>query len=156
MLVASAIRHRLRGKQVAPYPCPAASPPIHFSDIARSVQSGAAQAIEAENCAADGLLVLPWDARRRHIHWTHCRTHNPQDVQPHQLSREEFWNHLAQCYKEIYPKAESDTGSPLEFGVVCKERHKDAPRMEDQSEHNHAATFSSVQLYWRRISKLSS
>ena len=61
MLVASAIRHRLRGKQVAPYPCPAASPPIHFSDIARSVQSGAAQAIEAENCAADGLLVLPWD-----------------------------------------------------------------------------------------------
>ena len=155
MLVASAIRHRLRGKQVAPYPCPATSPPIHFSDIARSVQSGAAQAIEAENCAADGLLVLPWDARRRHIHWTHCRTHNPQDVQPHQLSREEFWNHLAQCYKEIYPKAESDTGSPLEFGVVCKERHKDAPRMEDQSEHNHAATFSSVQLYWRRISKLS-
>jgi hypothetical protein len=112
-------------------------------------------AISAEKCAADGLLVLPWDARRRHIHWTHCRTHNPQDVQPHQLSREDFWNHLVKCYQEAYPKADADTGSPLEFGLVCKELHKDAQREEDRSEHHHAATFSSEQLYWKKICKVS-
>ena len=86
-----------------------------------------AQAIAAENAAADGLVVLPNDARRRHIHWTHSRTNNPHDVQPDELTREGFWEHLAQCYKEAYPKAGSDTGSPLAFGLVCKEHHKDAP-----------------------------
>ena len=51
--------------------------------------------------------------------------------------------------------ANSDNGSPLEFGLVCKERHKDAPREEDRSEHNHAATFACAQLYWRKIRDIS-
>ena len=39
---------------------------------------------------------------------------------------------------------------PRLFGRVAKEKHKDAPRMEDQSEHNHCATFSTSLLYWKK------
>lgn len=151
MLLAGAVQRRLRGKQSAPYP----PPPGPAPGFGNPVLTGVAKAIRAEELAADGLLLLPWDARRFHIHWTHSRTHNPQDVQPHQLTREDFWNHLVRCYKEAYPKADSHTGSPLEFGLVCKELHKDAPREEDRSEHHHTASYSSQQLYWRKIAKLS-
>ena len=90
MLLHGAVaRRRLQGKQRAvPYPTPSPA------------AAAAALACAAENCAvlcADGLLPLPLDQRRRHAHWTQCRTLNPEDAQPCQLSREEFWNHLVRC-----------------------------------------------------------
>ena len=112
-------------------------------------------AIEHESVAADGLLALPLDGRRRHIHYTHVRTKNPQDVLPDQLTREEFWEHILRCYQEVYPKAESETGSILQFGLVCKEKHKDAVRDIDRSEHHHAATFCCTPHFWRRVRKVS-
>ena len=139
------MRRRLRGKQAAPYPAP---------DAGRSL-APIGVALAAEQRAADGLLPLPSDARRRHIHWTHCRTWSPDDVQPDQLSRDDFWAHLVRCYSEAYPKAESENGSPLLFGVVCKELHRDAARAEDRSQHHHAATFSAAAVYWRKIAKIS-
>ena len=113
-LLAGAVRRRLRGKQSAPYPCSGSPPPSLTPGFGNPVLTGVAKALRAEELAADGLLLLPWDARKFHIHWTHSRTHNPQDVQPHQLTREDFWKHLVRCYKEAYPKADSHTGSPLE------------------------------------------
>lgn len=98
-------------------------------------------AIELESAAADGLLMLPADGRRFHVHYTHVRTKGASDVQPDQLSRAEFWRHLARCYREAYPKADSETGSILKFGIVCKEKHKDAKRDVDRSEHHHAAVL---------------
>ena len=61
-------RRRLQGKQVAP-PAYAAA---------------AWEAVRAEEAAADGLACLPDGKRRRRIHYTHSRTHNPKDVQPSQ------------------------------------------------------------------------
>ncbi len=60
-----------------------------------NVAAGAAapeafDAIHAEFQAADGLVALPGDARRCHVHYTHCRTDNPDHVQPHDLTREDF------------------------------------------------------------------
>ena len=47
-------------------------------------------AIELESAAADGLLMLPADGRRFHVHYTHVRTKGASDVQPDQLSRAKF------------------------------------------------------------------
>ena len=113
------------------------------------------RAIEHEAAAADALLPLPLDSRRRHIHYTHVRTNSGTDVQPHQLTRKAFWDHLVKCYKEAYPRAESENGSILAFGAVCKERHKDASRDVDRSEHHHAAVYCKESHYWRRIRKIS-
>ena len=154
-IIPGAMRRRLRGKQSAPYPVQAAAGPSLGQDMVNPALPGADHAITLEHAAADGLLPLPWGAPRRHIHWTHCRTDNADDVQPHELSRADFWQHLLRCYREAYPKAGVASGSPLQFGLVCKELHHDAPRAEDRSEHHHAATFSSSQIYWRKIAKLS-
>ena len=134
------MRRRLRGKHTVSQPY---APPTALSTslgAAPPVLRGAEKALAAEEATADGLLPLPWDARRHHIHWTHCRTHTPTDVQPHELTRQGLWEHLAQCYKEAYPKAESDNGSPLEFGVVCKDLHEDAAREADRSVHTRMRT----------------
>ena len=62
---------------------------------------------------------------------------------------------MAKVYREAYPSADSDTGSILQFGLVSTEHHKDAPQVEDRTEHEHAATFSSVAHYWRRVRQIS-
>ena len=108
-----------------------------------------------ERCAVDGLAPLPLDGRRRHVHYTHVRTHCPDDVQPHQLTRAAFWKHLARCYTEAYPSADSETGSILQFGVVCKEKHNDAARDVDRSEHHHAAVYCTTSHYWRKVRQIS-
>ena len=148
MLLHGAVaRRRLQGKQR----------PEPYSTLAPG-PAGVALAVAAENCAvlaADGLLPLPLDQRRRHVHWTQCRTLNPKDIQPCQLSREDFWKHLVKCYAEAYPKADSPTGSILQFGIVCKEKHKTAVRGEDRDEHHHAATFSSTVFYWKKVRDIS-
>ena len=41
-----------------------------------------------ETLAADGLASPPLDGRRRHVHYTHCRTNSVSDVQPDQITRE--------------------------------------------------------------------
>ena len=112
-------------------------------------------AIEHESAAADGLLQHHPDKRRRHVHYTHVRTNNTQDVQPDQLTRAAYWDHLICCYREAYPKAEADTGSILQFGLVCKEKHKDAARFADRSEHHHAAVYCSQSHLWRRVREIS-
>ena len=122
LAVAAVVRRRLTHKQrVEPYP--AFRPAIRVLD-------GVALAVAAENAAvlaADGLLPMPLDARRRTIHWTHCRTANPEDVQPHTLTREGFYLHLARCYAEAYrERCCSGSRQPsLDFSVI---RVTPAPR----------------------------
>lgn len=114
-----------------------------------------AHALAAEQCAADGLVALQQDARRTHVHYTHVRTKNPGDVQPSQLTREEFWNHLERCYREAYPDATSKTGSILQFGVVVKELHKESTHEHDRAEQHHAATYSSEKHFWKKVRTVS-
>ena len=102
------------------------------------------EALQHESAGADGLLPLPLDFKRCHIHYTHIHTNSAADVQPSQLTRDAFWDHLMKCYQEAYPRADSETGSILEFGIVCKEKHKDTTRDVDRSEHHHAAIYSSI------------
>ncbi len=66
-------------------------------------------AIALESRAADGLVALPWDSRRHHVHFTHVRTFKVGDIQPDQISLEEFWDHLVKCFRETYPDASSPT-----------------------------------------------
>ena len=121
----------------------------------KSMTPAAYAAIRAEKFNEAELPVLPLGARRQHVHYTQNWTHNKRDVQPDQMTRRQFWEHLLRVYREVYPDADSDTGSILQFGLVVKERHRDAPRMEESSEHHHAATFSSTAHYWRRIRQVS-
>jgi len=79
-----------------------------------------AVAINVEAAAADGLVPLPLDGRRHHVHYTHVRTANPEDAQPSQLTREQFWQHLLKCYQEIYhvcPRIESPPGPAVRPAV---------------------------------------
>ena len=111
--------------------------------------------IEHEPAAAYGLMAYPADGRRRHIHYTHVRTKRATDVQPDQFTRKASWDHLALCYQEADPKAESDTGPILQFGIVCKEKHHDACRDVDRSQHHHAAVFCPEKQMWNRVRKIS-
>ena len=128
--------------------------PVALSD-ATYVAGCADTAIRAEAMAADGLLALAPDARKMNVHYTQVRTKNPKDVQPHQLTQAQFWEHLCACARIAYPRASSETGSILEFGLIAKERHKDAPREEDRSEHNHGATHASEPYRWKKIREIS-
>ena len=137
---------RYRGKQKA-RPC--------RTTFGSPITEGVLHAIEVEALAVDGLLALPADSKKVNVHFTHVRTNNPKDVQPHQLSRQQFWQHLLKCFRICYPKADSPTGCILLFGMVCKERHKDAPRDADRSEHHHAPTHASESYRWKQIRKVS-
>jgi len=111
------------------------------SDLPDAVQS----AIGAESLAADGLLGLSETSRKFNVHFTHCRTNGTNDVQPHQLTRRQFWQHLVRCFRLAHPRTDTATGSILQFGMVCKELHNDSPREEDRSEHHHGCTHSTLQ-----------
>ena len=138
------IRHR--GKQPQKV-----APSLYGNPVTDAIAS----AIRAEGLAADGLLGLHVDRRVANAHHTHARTNNKKDVQPHQLTRKQFWQHLCRCFQLAYPRAASTTGSILEFGLVGKERHKDAPRQEDRSEHHHCATHASEIYRWKIIRQIS-
>ena len=84
-------------------------------------------ALPAEGFIEADLAMLGLDSSRFHVHYTHVRTHDKNHVQPDQLTRKEFWEHIVKVYREAYPCADSNTGSILQFGLVAKERHKDAP-----------------------------
>jgi hypothetical protein len=121
------------------------------SDLPDAVQS----AIGAESLAADGLLGLSETSRKFNVHFTHCRTNGTNDVQPHQLTRRQFWQHLVRCFRLAYPRTDTATGSILQFGMVCKELHNDSPREEDRSEHHHGCTHSSENFRWSKIRQIS-
>ena len=143
MLPVAAARRRYRTKQAPQGPGAAA------------MQRGVAAALRAEIAAADGLAPLSADARRRHVHWVHHRTNSSEDVQPDQLSRQQFWAHLVRCYAEEYPRAGTVHGSILVFGVVAQERHANAAQEADRALHYHAAVFTDTQHRWKFVRKLS-
>ena len=111
-------------------------------------------AMEAE-LADEDLPFLPRTVKRKYVHWTHVRTRNPQHVQPRAFTRAEFWNHMEKVYKEVYPEAESPTGSILMFGMVAKEQHKKASSTAQRDEHHHAPACCRQQHYWNKIAKVS-
>ena len=121
------------------------------SDLPDAVQS----AIGAESLAADGLLGLSETIRKFNVHFTHCRTNGTNDVQPHQLTRRQFWQHLVRCFRLAFPRTDTATGSILEFGMVCKELHNDSLREEYRSEHHHGCTHSSENFRWSKIRQIS-
>ena len=118
-------------------------------------QSLLAAALIAE--APEELAFLPINARRTHIHWTHVRTKKKEHVQPCQMTRKAFWQHLVKCYKEAYPLADgsTDTGSILGFGLVAAEQHALSSKSEERDSHKHAPTFCVVKHYWNKVAKIS-
>ena len=136
MLLHGAVRRRLRGKQGP-------------SDLPRYF------VLAAEFQAVDGLVALPADARRQHVHWTMVPTHADRDVQPAALTRQGFWQHLLRCYQAAYPAADSPTGCILEFACVASERHQNAAKWEDRSSHFHAACYTREKHYWRKVRRIS-
>ena len=139
----STLGKRLRSKTTL---APTTQPPA---------SSKSANALVLELFAADGLPVLPGDARRHCVHYTMSRVHKAGAVQPNQMTRKKLWAHLCLCYTEAYPDATSDTNSILQFGLIAREKHKDAEREEDQSVHFHAACFTNDKHYWKKIRDIS-
>lgn len=139
-------RRRLRGKQAKPL-------------WKKSAQEQAMDEILANVMAAqdDDVEVgfVPATVKRKHVHWTHVHTSDPNHIQPGTMTRSEFWQHLAKCYEEVYPDATSPTGSILQFGLVANEQHHNAVRLADRNGHKHAATFCSDQHYWNKVAKHS-
>ena len=115
------------------------------------VPSAFLQAIRDEGLGE--LVALSSDARRKHIHWVHVRTHDPGHKQPQEFTRKEFFEFMLKVYKEVYPEPANPTGSILLFGVVAKERHADSPKEEERSEHIHAPAYCTVQHYWHKVAK---
>ena len=76
-------------------------------------------ALRAERFTEAGLAKLGLDARRFHVHYTHVRTNNPNDVQPHQMTNEQFWDHLVKVYREAYPDADMPTFEFLSIKDTC-------------------------------------
>ena len=94
-----AVRRRLHGKQADPR------------------GSAAEQAIQDEGWSE--LVALSGSAKRKHIHWTHVRTDNPEHRQPHEFTRQEFWDHLLRVYKDVYPEPANQTGSIGFHEALC-------------------------------------
>ena len=132
-------KRRLGGKQPAP--------------AVYVLPSPATRAIADEGWCE--LLCLSEDARRKHIHWTMVRTNNPQHRQPHELTQEEFFEHLARVYREVYPEPANRHGSILLFGLVVSERHAQSAKEILRDLHHHGATYSSKQHFWRLIAQRS-
>ena len=65
--------------------------------------------------------TLDENAQRTNVHYTHVRTANPKHRQPESMSREDFYKHIEQCYKEAYPVEGSESASILQFGMVAEE-----------------------------------
>ena len=102
------------------------------------------------------VTALSDDARRKHVHWVHVRTHNDQHRQPSSFSREEFWAHMVRVYKEVYPDASSaETQSILLFGLVAKERHAASEKEQEREEHHHVPVYTSQAHYWKPVARRS-
>ena len=136
---AVALHRRLRGKQAAP--------------AAYVLNAAAYQAIVDEGWHE--LAALGDDVRRKHVHWVHVKTGNPDHRQPSTLSREEFWEHVCQCYREAYPEDANPTKSILLFGIVARERHHNSQREQEREVHTHFIAYCSMRHYWRVVAEIS-
>ena len=56
----------------------------------------------AEELAHPAVKFAGVGVRRKHVHWTHGRSADATHVQPEEMTREEFWNHLEKVYREVY------------------------------------------------------
>lgn len=138
-LLPNAQKRRLSGKQPAP---------AHYV-VPRAVLA----ALQDE--AWSEIAALSEDARRKHMHWVHVRTHELQQKQPSSFTREAFWRHMERVYKDVYPNAANRTGSILLFGVVAKERHRASGREQEREEHHHCPCYTAAAHYWRPVAKRS-
>ena len=132
-------RQRLQGKQRAP---------AHYV-----LPRPAYQALVDE--AWSELTSLSEDKRRKHVHWVHVRTADPQQKQPEAFTREGFWSHLSKVYKDVYPEPANPSGSILLFGMVAKERHAAAGGAGEGDEHHHCPCYTSLQHYWAPVARRS-
>ena len=90
------------------------------------------------------------------MHFVHVRTDSDTDVQPSAFTREAFYRHLEQCYRDVYPEpANKHSGSIALFGMVAKEWHAEAADTWLRDEHNHAGVFTSKRHYWRKVAEQS-
>ena len=65
--------------------------------------------VAAALVAEEELPALVATVKRKHIHYTHVRTHDPSHRQPDSFTRAEFWAHLVKVYLEAYPvKGQTD------------------------------------------------
>lgn len=119
--------------------------------MSSSAVAAAALAAECEG----GLGLFGDDVRRKHVHYTHVRTHDSSHKQPSSFTRLQFWQHLVACFKEAYPAQESETGSILVFGLVVKERHEASTAAGYRDEHHHAATFCTQPHFWKKVARVS-
>ena len=119
---------RLRQKQAQPANY---VPPMQQQTIADA-------ALHAEAWAE--IAALGEDKQRQHVHYTHVKTANAADRQPHEFSRSAFYAHLERCYAEAYPQRGTRSKSILLFGAVVKEAHA-AAADGTRHEHHHAATY---------------
>ena len=78
-------RRRLRGKQ--PGGAAADDPAAKFAELAA-----------AEELAHPDVRFATTGLRRKHVHWTHGRSGNPAHVQPSEMTRQQFWAHLAKVH----------------------------------------------------------
>ena len=97
-MMASPARRRASSKRAVPGVPPPAPPVSH-------------QAIEDEGCSE--LVALSPGVKRKHIHWAHVRTSDPSHVQPDQMTRQQFVEHLEKVYEDVYPEPANATGSIL-------------------------------------------
>ena len=137
----SLVLRRLRGKQSVPAPV-------------QPLAAGAGDRAIADEGWSE-LVALSLDSRRKHIHWTHIRTHGPSHVQPKDITRQAFWAHLERVHKDVYPEPANKTGSILLFGGVAKEFHAESVHAELRDEHHHAPTYSSNQHMWKLVAERS-
>lgn len=133
------MRRRLRGKQREP--------------AERLLDDASLRALHDE--AWSEMEALGDDARRRHMHWVHVRTHNPEHVQPSSFTRQSFFEHMAKVYKDVYPESANELGSILLFGAVAKERHANSSTETERDEHHHCPVYTSLQHYWKPVAKRS-
>ena len=141
-MAAELVRRRVSKKQPAP--------PAYQARERPHVPAGL-RALADESWSE--LTALSEGAKRKHVHWTHVRTHNPRHQQPESFTKKGFWEFLCKVYKDVYPEAANATGSILLFGMVAKERHAAAQQELLRDEHHHAPVYTSRQHYWRPVAQ---
>lgn len=106
-------------------------------------------------CSVDDGPALAANAQRTNVHYTHVRTKDASHQQPDSMTREEFYAHLEECYREAYPVVGEESGSILSYGMVVKEKHKDSAVEANRSEHHHAACACTQRHYWNKVATIS-
>ena len=130
-------RRRILQKQ----PAPAHYPALPGSDYAPPPPGAAYAPPEAALAAlADEawseLTALSDDARRKHVHWVHVRTHDASHRQPESFTRESFWHHLERVYRDVYPSAANRIGSMLSDQADIRPEGALAKKKQSQQEEH--------------------